>query len=50
MRIQEFRKFKIFFPVEEEDKKNEVKKIPQPIVEEVEDEELVNPDDGEGEG
>ena len=26
------------------------KEIPQPIVEEVEDEELVNPDDGEGEG
>ena len=26
------------------------KEIPQPVVEEVEDEELVNPDDGEGEG
>lgn len=45
MRIQEFRKFKIFFPAEEEEKKEIVK----PIVEEAE-EELENPDDGEGEG
>ena len=35
------------FPVKVEEPKKE---IPQPIVEEVEDEELVNLDDGEGEG
>ncbi len=35
------------FPVKVEEPKKE---IPQPIVEEVEDKELVNLDDGEGEG
>jgi len=47
MHIQNIRKYRASVLVEEE---KEVKKIPQPIVEEVEDEELVNPDDGEGEG
>ena len=44
MRIQEFRKFKIFFPVEV---KEEVKS--QPLVEE-EAEKEIDLDEGEGEG
>lgn len=35
------------FPVKVEEPKKE---IPQPVVEEADKEELVNPDDGEGEG
>lgn len=37
----------ISFPIKVEEPKKE---IPQPVVEEADKEELVNPDDGEGEG